>query len=89
MCREEDKLFVEAIKLAAGEVQYRGLPVSRTIVNAIKHLQDYYNGSKDIRYLEVALLYIQAYLEMGSCIWINICVYVKWYRNCRRMEYRR
>lgn len=61
----EDKLFVEAIKLATGGVQYRGLAVSKTLVNAIKHLQGYYNGSRDIRYLEVALLYIQAYLEMG------------------------
>lgn len=65
MQEKETAQFVEAIKLAAGGVQYKDLSVKQTLVDAVKQLDDYYESSKDMDYLEVAVLYIQAYLEMG------------------------
>lgn len=57
--------YIEAIKLAAGTVQYKNLSVKGTIINTVKQLQYYYEESQDTHYLEVATLHIQAYLEMG------------------------
>lgn len=61
----ENMQYIEAIKLAAGGVQYKDLSVKSTLIAAVQQLYGYYETSDDINYLEVAVLYIQAYLEMG------------------------
>lgn len=61
----ENTQYIEAIKLAAGGVQYRDLSVKSTFIAAVQQLYGYYENSGDTNYLEVAVLYVQAYLEMG------------------------
>ena len=57
--------YVEAIKFAAGCLQYKNISVEQTFEDAVSQLYWYYQklGSKE--YLETAALHIQAYLEMG------------------------
>lgn len=61
----EYRHYVEAIKLAAGSVQYKNLSVTDTLQCAISQLYEYYCCTQRKNYLHVALLHIQAYLEMG------------------------
>lgn len=61
----ENQYYVEAIKLAAGSVQYKTLSVTDTLKSAISQLYEYYCYTKRENYLHVALLHIQAYMEMG------------------------
>ena len=61
----DTKRYVEAIKLATGSVQYKNLSAKETILQTIEQLNFYYENSQNKKYLEVALLHIQAYLEMG------------------------
>lgn len=65
MHKENDVKYVEAIKLAAGGVQYRSLSVKNTLIEAVEQLYIFYTNSVEKKYLEVAKLFIQAYLEMG------------------------
>lgn len=65
MHKENDIKYVEAIKLAAGGVQYRSLSVKNTLIDAVEQLHIFYKNSAEKKYLEVAKLFIQAYLEMG------------------------
>ena len=62
---DENSLYIEAIKLAAGSVQYKNLSVQDTFMDAVSQLYQYYQNSQNIKYLETAILHIQAYLEMG------------------------
>lgn len=57
--------YIEAIKMAAGSVQYKNLSVKKTMIDAAEQLYWYYEKLKDIRFLETATLHMQAYLEMG------------------------
>ncbi len=57
--------YVEAIKVAAGSVQYKNLSVKNTLIGAVDQLLYYYQNSEDKKYAETAVLHIQAYLEMG------------------------
>lgn len=61
----ENTQYIEAIKLAAGGVQYKNLSIKKTFIDAVQQLYYYYENSNDMNYLEVATLYMQAYLEMG------------------------
>ena len=61
----DNKQYVEAIKLAVGSVQYKNLSVKETFFETIERLNFYYENSQNEKYLEVALLHMQAYLEMG------------------------
>lgn len=63
--RDEKSAYIEAIKLAAGSVQYKNISVKDTFLMAVNQLYQYYLNSNDINYLETAMLHIQAYLEMG------------------------
>ncbi|MBQ8802786.1 MAG: hypothetical protein IJZ53_04030 [Tyzzerella sp.] len=65
MYDEKDNQYVEAIKLAAGGVQYRNLSVKKTLIEAVEQLHLFYKNSLEKKYLEVAKLFIQAYLELG------------------------
>ena len=65
MNREEDRLFIEAIKLAAGSVQYKNISVENTMIKAVEQLYRYYKETIDKGYLETAFFHMQAYLEMG------------------------
>ena len=62
---DENSLYIEAIKLAAGSVQYKNWSVQDTFMDAVSQLYQYYQNSQNIKYLETAILHIQAYLEMG------------------------
>uniref|UniRef100_UPI00405686F2 hypothetical protein n=1 Tax=Agathobacter sp. TaxID=2021311 RepID=UPI00405686F2 len=62
---KEDNRYIEAIKLAAGSVQYKDLSVKETFMEAVSQLHRYYKDSQNTKYLETAVLHIQAYLEMG------------------------
>ena len=57
--------YVEAIKLAAGSVQYKNLSIKQTFFLSVKQLYEYYINMNNVCYLETAILHIQAYLEMG------------------------
>lgn len=65
MDREENRLYIEAIKLAAGSVQYKNISVKDTMIKAVEQLYRYYEIAMDEGYLETAFFHIQAYLEMG------------------------
>ncbi len=65
MQSESNRPYIEAIKLAAGSVQYKNLSIKATFIDAISQLYQYYANSGNIQYLETATLHIQAYLEMG------------------------
>jgi len=62
---EEVKQYIEAIKLAAGTVQYRNLSVKKTFMSSVSQLYKYYTMFLNKKYLETAVLHINAYLEMG------------------------
>lgn len=64
-CSDKDRRYIEAIKLAAGSVQYKGLSVEETMIGAVNELYKYYQYTQNINYLETAILQIQAYLELG------------------------
>lgn len=57
--------YLEAIKLAAGSLQYKNISVKETIILAVSQLYSYFQFSGNLNYLETATLHIQAYLEMG------------------------
>lgn len=65
MKKKESKQYVEAIKMAVGSVQYKGISINNTFITVVLQLHEYFESSKNINYLETALLHIQAYLEMG------------------------
>lgn len=57
--------YIEAIKFAAGCLQYKNLSVKKTFRDAVSQLYWYYEQLGEKEYLGVAALHIQAYLEMG------------------------
>ena len=61
----ENGVYIEAIKLAAGSVQYKDISVKDTFIDAVFQLYQYYQNTENIKYLETSILHIQAYLEMG------------------------
>lgn len=65
MKSEETKQYIEAIKMAAGSVQYKNISVNDTFITAVTQLYNYFEDSGNTNYLEAAILHIQAYLEMG------------------------
>lgn len=65
MHQYDQERYVEAIKLAAGSAQYKNLSVKSTIITAISQLYHYYEYENNTNYLDIAILHIQAYLEMG------------------------
>lgn len=65
MRNEDNRLYIEAIKMAAGSVQYKNLSVKNTFIDTVSQLYQYYERFQNIKYLETAILHIQAYLEMG------------------------
>lgn len=62
---EEELRYVEAIKFAAGSLQYKNVPVQQTFREAVSQLYWYYENLGGDEYLQTATLHIQAYLEMG------------------------
>lgn len=65
MDNRDAKRYVEAIKFAAGCLQYRSISVRQTLGDSISLLYSYYEKLNNKEYLEIAILHIQAYLEMG------------------------
>ena len=56
MNREEDRLFIEAIKLAVGSVQYKNISVENTMIKAVEQLYQYYDvGVKSTLHLILVL----------------------------------
>lgn len=62
---EEDRRYIESIKLAAGSVQYKKMSVQKVFVQSIGFLYSSAKCFDNKKYLETAWLQIQAYLEMG------------------------
>lgn len=62
---EDQRRYVEAIKFAAGSLQYKKIPVQQTFREAVSQLFWYYENLGSDEYLQTATLHIQAYLEMG------------------------
>lgn len=56
---------IEAVKLSAQALPYRGVSIHDTFAMSVKKLYVNYEATGDKRYLECALLQMQAYLEMG------------------------
>ena len=65
MKNTDTRRYVESIKLAVGSVQYKNLSIKEIFFETIERLNFYYENSQNEKYLEVALLHMQAYLEMG------------------------
>lgn len=64
--QEKDTIqYIEAIKLACGSVQYKNISIKETFFDTVLQLLSYFENSNNKDYLEIALLHIQAYLEMG------------------------
>jgi len=63
--KREEREYIEAIKLAAGCLHYKGLSVKGCLEGSIGILAKYAEEFKNTKYLEMALLQIRAYLEMG------------------------
>lgn len=57
--------YIEAIKFAAGSLQYKNISVKQTFRDAVSQLYWYYKHLGEKEYLRAATLHIQAYLEMG------------------------
>lgn len=56
---------VEAIKLALGTIHYSGGSVKKTVVLCLQKYIEFFKMSGDEVYLQNALLYMQAFFEMG------------------------
>ncbi|HIT91289.1 MAG TPA: hypothetical protein IAC41_12870 [Candidatus Merdenecus merdavium] len=56
---------IQGIKLAAGSVQYKKIPIQNTIIEAVSCSYSYFKDMGTLNYLEVAILHIQAYLKLG------------------------
>lgn len=54
-----------ALKLMLGSLAYQDLSITKTVEQVITQLCLLYQKSSDEKYLELALLYIKIYLEMG------------------------
>ena len=48
----ENGVYIEAIKLAAGSVQYKDISVKDTFIDAVFQLYQYYQNTENIKYLE-------------------------------------
>ncbi len=59
------KETIAALKVILGSLAYQELSVTKTLGQIVKKLCAYYQEFLDEKYLELALLYIKVYLEMG------------------------
>lgn len=62
---DDERFLVEAIKLSVKNVPYKQLSMKELLCASIAQLYEYYQQYQKKEYLEVALLQIQAYLELG------------------------
>lgn len=62
---ENEICYIDAIKFAAGSLQYKNISVKQTFSDVVSQLYWYYKNLDEKDYLRVAVLHIQAYLEMG------------------------
>ena len=65
---DENRKYIEAIKLAAGSVQYKNLPVQETMVGAVAELYKYYEYTKKYELLG------NRYFAYSSLSGIRICI---------------
>lgn len=49
-------------------LQNKGIPIKETFYRSLKYLFLWYRESQDVRYLDLALLHMQAYVNMGFAI---------------------
>lgn len=61
----DSKENVAALKLMLGSLAYQELSITKTVEQVVTRLCRYYQEFSDKKYLELALLYIKVYLEMG------------------------
>lgn len=63
--KSEDRLYIEEIKKTAGDVQDKDVSVQKVMLEDILQLYQYYEKTKDDSYLDMAVLHIRAFWEMG------------------------
>ena len=73
MDREENRLYIEAIKLAAGSVQYKNISVKDTMIKAVEQLYRYYEITMDEGYLEVVEDIIRKVQNREEGVWYYKC----------------
>lgn len=74
---DDERFLVEAIKLSVKNVPYKQLSMKELLGASIQYLYDYYQQRQKKEYLEVALLQIQAYLELGFSYEQNEALFTK------------
>ncbi len=56
---------IAALKIILGSLAYQNMSVTKTMEQIVLRLCEYYKEFSDRSYLELALLYIKVYLELG------------------------
>lgn len=60
-----NKETIAVLKIILGSLAYQDLSVTKTVREIVSQLCSYYREFSEKKYLELALLYIKVYLEMG------------------------
>lgn len=61
----ESKETTAAIKLIIGSLPYQGISVINTMKKVMEYLCIYYEKTLEKKYLEIAIMHMRAYIEMG------------------------
>ena len=62
---DESKETIAAIKLIIGSLPYQGISVINTMKKVMEYLCVYYEKTLEKKYLEIALIHMRAYIELG------------------------
>lgn len=62
---DDNKEKIAALKIILGSLEYQNISIIKTMKNIMKYLCDYFESSSEKKYIEIALLHIKAYIEMG------------------------
>lgn len=57
---------IEIMKITLGTLHYRGLEIQPTVKRSVEFMVMQYELLKEMKYLEIALIVMAAYLEMGG-----------------------
>ncbi len=61
----ENKETTAAIKLIIGSLPYQGISVINTMKKVMEYLCIYYEKTLEKKYLEIAIMHMRAYIELG------------------------
>ena len=71
----DDRKNIYQMLYAMEMLSYRGISISETIELSLSYYMENYKSSKDIRYLELAVLQVKAGLEFGIMTEKNLLLY--------------